>query len=61
MNKLTTVAEDFQDLYSRFNHCGSQVMATLVLAASIERAAERIAKSVDNLQINVKMKKPDWL
>lgn len=53
--------EDYLELRRRLPHLEGNTISQMILAASNERAAERIAQSIDALEIVIRMKKPEGL
>ena len=61
MDRLDTQVDDYRELQKQLPYVDSRVIGQIVLAVSVERAADRIAQSIDDLEIVIRTKKPEGL
>jgi hypothetical protein len=60
-DRLDTQVNDYDEICRRIGHGETHTIAAMILAASIDRASERIAGSIDNLELVIRTKKPEGL
>ena len=60
-DRLDNQINDSRELLRRLPTAPIGVIGQMILAAAIERAADQIAHSVDNLELIIRTKKPEGL
>ncbi len=61
MDRLDAQINDSRELLRRLPTAPIEIIGQMILAASVERAGDRIAKSIDDLEIVIRTKKPEGL
>jgi hypothetical protein len=59
--RLATKVSEYLELQRRLGCLEGGTISRLILAASVEKAADRIAESIDSLEIVIRTKKPEGL